>query len=224
MVLELPVETYPDANPKLDDLRQQRQALNDYVRTLHQPQQPIGLSMYELHGHLARLTRIGMLGRSRIEFSEPHLVSRSTLDNWIQLLRLAPQHQNVLTKLQDHPWRGCRLTNQTLALKSDVLNHFVLLSNLAAQLTQELNSLEEADLIPKSTKTVELEAQLRMLEVNLTIPDIPATWFASPREIACALLDRHRAHRRTEQLRDCLSEYVDEITTLFSEISCHFPT
>ncbi len=215
--LEIPVETYPDPNPKLNDLRKQRQALNDYVRILHLPQQPIGLSMYELHGNIARLTRTGMLGRSRIEFSEPELVARSTLDSWIQLLRLAPQHQNVLSSFASHPWRGCRLTTQTLALKSDIRNNFALLSDKAAQLAQDLSPLEEASLIPEGTTPVQLKSLLGSLEMNLTIPDVPAGWFASPREIARALLDRHNAHLQSNQLRQSLSEYIDDVTTLFSD-------
>lgn len=215
--LEIPVETYPDPNPKLNDLRKQRQALNDYVRILHQPQQPIGLSMYELHGNLARLTRMEMLGRSRIEFSDPESVARSTFDGWIQLVRLAPQHQNVLATFANHPWRGCRLTNQTLALKSDIRNNFTLLSEQAAQLAQELDPLEEAGLIPLGTTPVQLKSLLGSLEVNLTIPNVPSAWFASPREISRALLDRHRSHRRSIELRQSLSEYVDDVTTLFSD-------
>lgn len=215
--LEIPVETYPDPNPKLNDLRKQRQALNDYVRILHLPQQPIGLSMYELHGNIARLTRTGMLGRSRIEFSKPESVARSTLDSWNQLLRLAPQHQNVLSSFASHPWRGCRLTNQTLALKSDIRNNFALLSDKAAQLAQDLIPLEEASLIPEGTTPVQLKSLLGSLEINLTIPDVPASWFASPREISRALLDRHNAHLQSTQLRQSLSEYVDEVTTLFSD-------
>jgi very-short-patch-repair endonuclease len=215
--LEIPVETYPDPTPKLNDLRKQRKALNDYVRILHQPQQPIGLSMYELHGNIARLTRKGMLGRSRIEFSEPELVARSTLDSWIQLLRFAPQHQNVLASFASHPWRGCRLTNQTLALKSDIRSNFALLSDKAAQLAQDLSPLEEASLIPEGTNPVNLKSLLGSLELNLTIPDIPAGWFASPREIARALLDRHNAHLQSVQLRQSLSEYVNDVSTLFSD-------
>ena len=215
--LEIPVETYPDPNPKLIDLRKQRQVLNDYVRILHQPQQPIGLSMYELHGNIARLTRTGMLGRSRIEFSEPELVVRSTLDSWIQLLRLAPQHRNVLGHFANHPWRGCRLTTQTLALKSDIRNNFALLSDNAAQIAHDLSPLEEASLIPDGTTPEKLKSLLGSLKMNLTIPDVPADWFASPREIARALLDRHNAHLQSIQLRQSLSDYVDDVTTRFSD-------
>lgn len=215
--LEIPVETYPDPNPKLNDLRKQRQALNDYVRILHLPQQPIGFSMYELHGNIARLTRTKMLGRSRIEFSEPESVARSTLDSWIQLLRLAPQYENVIANFASHPWRGCRLTSQTLALKSDIRNNFELLSDKATQIAQALSPLEEAALIPEGTTPVELRSLLIALETSLTVPDVPAEWFASPREIASTLLDRHLAHRQSIQLRQSLAEYVDEVTTLFSD-------
>ncbi len=60
--------------------------------------------------------------------------------------------------------------------------------------------------------------------MNLTIPDIPAGWFASPREIARALLDRHNAHLQSVHLRQALSEYVDDVTTLFSDAIVHSQT
>lgn len=215
--LEIPIETYPDPNPKLNELRKQRQSLNDYVRFLHQPQQPIGLSMYELHGSIARLTRVEMLGRSRIDFAEPESVSRSDLDGFIQLLRLAPQHQNVISNYANHLWRGCRLTSQTLALKSEVRNNFTLLAEKAEQLGQNLSPLEDANLIPRGTTPVQLKSLLGSLESSLTIPDVPEAWFAEPREIARVLLDRHRSHKSIVQQRQLVSEYVDDVTARFTE-------
>lgn len=215
--LEIPVETYPDPNPKLNELRKQRQSLNDYVRVLHQPQQPIGLSMYELHGNIARLTRTEMLGRSRIEFSEPESVSRSDLDSWIQLLRLAPEHQNVISTYANHPWRGCRLISQTLALKSEVRNSLTFLAEKAEQLAQNLSPLEDANIIPLGTTPVQLKSLLGSLESSLAIPDMPEKWFAAPREIARALLDRHRSHKGIVRDRQLIPEYVDDVTLLFTE-------
>ena len=215
--LEIPVETYPDPNPKLNELRKQRQSLNDYVRVLHQPQQPIGLSMYELHGNIARLTRLEMLGKSRMEFSDPEAISRSDLDSWIQLLRLATQHEFVLSTFATHPWYGCRLTSQTLALKSDIRNNFTILADRAEQLSQDFYPLELANLIPAGTTPVQLRSLLGSMESSLATPDVPVAWFAAPREIALALLDRHRSHRNISRQRQSLTEYVDDVTTLFNE-------
>jgi len=215
--LEIPAETYPDPNPKLNDLRKQRQSLNDYVRVLHQPQQPIGLSMYELHGNIARLTRMEMLGISRIAFTDPENISRNDLDSWVQLLRLAAQHQNVIATFASHPWRGCRLTSQTLALKSEIRNNFTFLAEQANQLSQDLLPLEEASLIPLGTTPAQLKSLLRTLESSLTIPDVPEAWLAAPREVARALLDRNRSHLSILQKRKSISEYVDEVTVHFTD-------
>ncbi len=215
--LEIPHETYPDPNPKFNELKKRRQALNDYVRILHQPQQPIGLSMYQLHGNIAKLTSSGMLGKSRIQFSEPELVTRSMLESWIELLRLAPQYQDVLKHFAMHPWRGCRLTSQTLALKSDIRRKFAALSDSAEQLVRDLGPLEEARLIPEDTTSTSLKSVIGSLEESLTIPEVPVTWFSSPREIARALLGRHLANLQAIQLRQSLPEYVEDVTSLFSD-------
>ncbi|MBL8888653.1 MAG: DUF4011 domain-containing protein [Planctomycetaceae bacterium] len=213
--LEIPIESYPNPNPKLKDLRKQRQELNDYVRMLHQPQEPIGLSMFELHGNIARLNRMEMFGRSRIQFSKPQSVSRSTLDRWIQLLRLATEHENVLANFAYHPWRGCQLTIQTLGLKFEIRNGFALLSEKAAQLARDLQPLKEVTETFDGVRLAQLDSLLGMMETSLTIPDIPNDWIVSPREIACALLDRHHANLRAVQLRQSLTEYVDEVTAIF---------
>jgi very-short-patch-repair endonuclease len=215
--LEIPVEAYPDPNSKLNDLKRQREALNDYVRTLHQPQQPIGLSLYELHGNVARLTRMEMLGRSSIEFVNPETVSRTTLDGWIQLLRLATQHQSVLSDFEKHPWRGCRIKTHTLAIKSEIRNNFTLLSEQISQLALGLKPLEEAGIIPVGTKLVEIDSIIGLLQASLTIPDIPSAWFVSPRQIANALLDRHRVFKRSIELRKLLPEYVEDVAAHFSD-------
>ncbi len=59
-------------------------------------------------------------------------------------------------------------------------------------------------LIQEGTSPVQLKSLLGSLEMNLAIPDVPAGWFASPREIARALLDRHNAHLQSNQLRQSL--------------------
>jgi very-short-patch-repair endonuclease len=215
--LEIPMESYPNPSPKLKNLRKQRQELNDYVRALHRPQEPIGLSMYELHGNIARLTRLGMFGRSRICFSNPQSVTGSTLDRWIELLRLATEHKNVLANFTYHPWRGCQLKSQTLALKSDIRNSFSLLSDKAVQLAHDLLPLKDVTKSFDEVRLAQLDSVLSILDTSLTIPDIPNDWLVSPKEVASALLDRHHAHIRSQQLRQSLSDYVDDVTAIFDD-------
>ena len=214
--LEIPIESYPDPNPKLNDLRQQRQVLNDYVRVLHTPQQPVGLSMYELHGNIARLMQLGMLGRSRLNFTNPENISRADLDNWIQLLRLAHQHGGVIAAYSSHPWRGCKLTNQPLALKPDIQRKFTLLADCCERLANEMRPFVEGGLLPKDIAIAHLPTVSESLEVNLKTPEIPASWFTAPREVASALLDRHRSYQVITKTRQSLTDYVDDITSLFN--------
>lgn len=215
--LDLPVETYPDPCVKLNELRLRRRQLNDYVRVLHQPQQPIGLSMYELHGNIARLTRMGLLGKSNIEFPSPTTVTGPMLESWRNELRLASLHQSVLTAFDKHPWRGCTLKHQTLSQKSNIRNHFSLLSEKAKELSTSLAPLEDDGLIPLGTKVSQLNSLSSYLESNLNILDIPQAWFASPKKIATALLVRHNSHLKSIQLRQALPEYNENVTTLFND-------
>lgn len=215
--LELPSETYLNTTPKLNELREQRQALNDYVRILHQPQQPIGMSMYELHGQIARLTRLGMIGRSRVMIPAPESLSRSELSSRFELLRLAKQHEGVLLNYEKHPWRECRMTSQTLGLKSEIRDHFTTLATCVENVVYVLKPLEEAGLIADDTTPLQLRPLVTKLETSLAAPSIPEGWFVSPGLIARTLLDRHKAHLEAASRRRELSEYVDEVAELFSE-------
>lgn len=217
LCLEIPIETYPDPSPKLIDLREQRRALNNYVRQLHEPRQPIGLSMYELHGNIARLTRKGMLGKSKLRFSAPQSIARFDLDRWTTLLQLAEQHANVISNYAKHPWRGCSQQSQTLALKSEIRDNFSELADCTEKLANELALLEEAGLIPPNTTPVQLKSLINTMESCLEVPEIPEVWFASPHEVASALIDRHKAHLNYVEKQTTIPEYVDDVINQFSD-------
>ena len=53
--LNLPAETYKDHSEDLNRLFDTRQALNEYVRALHEVRQPLGLSAFQVHGRLAAI-------------------------------------------------------------------------------------------------------------------------------------------------------------------------
>ncbi len=78
--LTIPAEVYDDAQPKLDETKRARHALNDYVRAIHRPREPLGLSPYELNGHVARLTRLGMATKSRCVLPDPSGVNRQVFN------------------------------------------------------------------------------------------------------------------------------------------------
>ena len=213
--LEIPIESYPDPNPKLNDLRQQRQTLNDYVRTLHAPQQPVGLSMYELHGNIARLMQRNMIGKSQVSFKNPRSISRADLDSWIQTLQLADQHKNVIAGYSVHPWRGCKLTNPPLALKSDIRRNFTLLADCCERLANEMRPFVEEKLLPETTKLKDLPSIIESLEANLRTPEIQSSWLTDPQDVANILLDRFHCYQVITTSRQSLTEYVDNVTSLF---------
>jgi very-short-patch-repair endonuclease len=213
--LEIPKESYPDPDPKLKVLLKKRQALNDYVRNLHAPQQQTGLSMYQLHGNIARLIQQGMLGKSSVNFSNPESISQVDLDNWIQTLRLAGHHKNVIDTFSSHPWRGCKLTTSPLALKTDIRSKLTILEDCSERLAKLMRPFVENGLLPISTSLTNLPSVIETIEGSLKIPNIPKSWFSAPREIANALLKRNQSYLVITKTSQALTEYVDNITSLF---------
>lgn len=133
----------------LAELADDRTVLNDYVRALHAVRQPLGLSAFQVHGELARLDRLASVSRCPVS----NVLARDAgyLRKMTELLAALPDCRPVIDGAGRHPWRGCRVTVYSPALRDDVRHHC---THLAAQVGRALETttilhesgLAEADL------------------------------------------------------------------------------
>ncbi len=209
--LNLPAEVYNDAQPKFDEARQTRNALNDYVRSIHQPREPLGLSPYELYGNVGRLTRLGMATKSRCELPDPAKVDRSTFDGWLGLLTQANDNSNVLQNFESHPWRGCRLTSRSLALNDDLQFHLSGLSQSFQVVADAVKPLYEAGLITIVPIVANTNELMKLLVEHLSAPELPAEWLHHPGESAAGGMQLLTALDAQKSMRTRLAHYVDDV-------------
>ncbi len=97
--LNLPAETYKDHSEDLNRLFDIRQALNEYVRALHEMRQPLGLSAFQVYG---RLVAIQTGGVSRVKVRDVSQMTRDQLRKISELLEALMDCRDVIRNHAAH--------------------------------------------------------------------------------------------------------------------------
>ena len=119
--LDLPAERYKDYSDDLNRLFETREALNAYTRTLHETRQPLGLSVFQVHGLLASI-RTG--GTPRFRIRAVSQMTRDQLRKVSELLDALAECRGVIQNHSAHPWRGSLQRRGSLTLRADIEHHF----------------------------------------------------------------------------------------------------
>ncbi|WP_425613631.1 AAA domain-containing protein [Anatilimnocola sp. NA78] len=213
--LDLPVEVYDDASPKLEEAKQKRNVLNDYVRSIHRRRPPLGLSPYELYGQVSRSHRLGHAVKSRCDLPGIENLDRLTFERWLELLARAQDSAEVIKSHRQHPWRGCYLKARTLTLSDDLDHHLGVLAQAFDIVDQALSPLRHKHLFESEPHLGNLNLVFQSLKTSLDVPLIPASWFAAAPETAKALLQRHNAYREIERCSQQLVEFNEDVEGSF---------
>lgn len=217
--LELPEETYDDATPKIDELSQKRDALNAYVRAVHLPRSPLGISAYDLYGHISRFARLGYVGKSRCTMPDPTIVDQATINYWLQMLDQAKDLTEVIQRYESHPWRACLLKSRSLSLEDDVRQNCDSLTEAFQQIEMATRPLIDDGLLSKEITPSTLNETLRELIEALKVPEIPRSWFDHPQDVADTVLSLLKETTQLTELRSSLIDYIDNIAECFPDVA-----
>ena len=212
--LNLPGEVYDDAAPKLEELSEQRSRLNDYVRRIHQPREPLGFSAFELFGRVSRLTSRGLAQRTRCKLPDLTTADRAAFDGWMRLLTRAADVEAVLKEHDTHPWRGCRQSVRSLSIHDDVRHHFTTLADRLSEVADLFEPLTSRELVPPVT-VANVGDALKACRTALSVPDAPAAWFDAPAETAAAAVAQLTAEARRDALRGELTAFTEAAEDAF---------
>ena len=213
--LGLQAEVYNDAQPKLEEAWEKREQLNRYVRSVHRPRMPLGLSPYEIYGQVGRLTRLGFAGKSRCELPDPAEVDRTTFDSWMKLLGRAVDFSGVIRRHEVHPWRGCKLTSRSLSFEDDVRHHLPVLQRTFETIDARVGSLVADGLLSEVPNPATLTEMLKRLTESMTSPQVSESWLKSPEVIASTLLQKLNADDVEARLRARLAHYREDAIESF---------
>lgn len=215
--LDLPVEVYEDVTPKLDEAKQRRASLNSYVRSIHRHRPPLGLSPYELYGHVSRFHRLGHAVKSYCELPSVNDLDRARFEELLRLLDRASESSNVIRNHQRHPWRGCQLTARTLTLTDELQHHLGILATAFSNIDQAVSPLVRRGLLTEEPTPTTLNGVVQSLRDVLNAPQIPADWLHAPREVATTVLRRCDATRILREQREQIREFADDVDRGFPE-------
>lgn len=97
---------------RLEDFRRLREDLNAYVRELHEPRAPLGLSAYESIGKVEKL-RVEPDVRGPLPWRDVLAVSRADLRAALDALSDLGSQADVFDGRASHPWRGLAVDTGT---------------------------------------------------------------------------------------------------------------
>ncbi len=106
---------------ELNSLKDRREKLNSYVRTLHKPRSKLQLTPYKVHGRLARFQNAPDLA---FKFSNILKIDHEQFQHINSLLKRLATLPEVFEHYYSHPWHGCQAKSFSFQLQSDIQNRF----------------------------------------------------------------------------------------------------
>jgi very-short-patch-repair endonuclease len=100
-----------------DKLEKQRDRLNSVSRALHERRDPLGLSVFEVHGRFARVREL-----DRVDFSvsEVESLDRDRLDRILETTAKVARRGDEFRTFDTSPWRALRDTTWRMELPDDL--------------------------------------------------------------------------------------------------------
>jgi very-short-patch-repair endonuclease len=173
--LAVGAEGFRGSDDDLQALYEARRQLNDYVRQLHAPRQPLGMTVFQVHGELARLSRLGSKSRCPI----PDVLRRDAayLQRVTDVLARLPDCQAVIECRDRHPWRGCRAKVFSQTLLDDVRHHFGRLADRLGPILETAGVLHRHGFGAGDPTRAQWLSSLESARTVLACPPAPAAWF-----------------------------------------------
>lgn len=169
--------TREDAIAELDQLLEDRNRLNEYVKVLHEPCDPLGKSIYEIHGRVLRFE-----DAPDIAFNFDN-VEKTTQGDINKYRRLLEQFSRTVDKLgadyKSNPWLGCKVKAFTLELQHDIMTHFKNLNQMLKGLDEVCRQVT-SELFLSKYDTVGLVVRLKeILDVAANSTKPPVSWIVT---------------------------------------------
>ena len=204
--LELRPEPFRDPTDDLRKLTEARRELNAYVRELHAPRPPLGRTLFQAHGELAKLDTLK--GRSRVAIPDVRNRDATFLDHIAGILARLSGCRAVFADGGKHPWRGCKVAAWSVVLRDDIRFHLDRLAKRTADAASAVEPLSRLGFALSPPTVPGWRAAVAEARAVLAVPVCPPEWFASdPRAAAEAVVRLDAASRRYRDLVPTVPEF-----------------
>lgn len=202
---------------QLEELKKIKTQLNNYVKEVHLPRDPLGITIYQAIGKLDKLHNFESL-----EFDLPWddlvTVNRDQLGEVIESLENLSVQSNVFDNKATHPWRGLTVkTDQPVASETIKKNLQILKSDIET-LQKAFDKIKDL-LSPaeREFRLSDLKTLLNTLNSLVQIDGLPKGWIAIRVEELKDIVDTLESAANKSEEYQLISKEYKKITTLPTE-------
>lgn len=171
------VSVREDALYQLEVLKSEREKLNDYCVQLHQPCPPLGKSIFEVNGILAKLCYAPDV---LFDFDS---VEQTTPEQWRHYLYLLSEFANTIGKMSEdyetNSWKGCTAEQVSHQLRQDIESNLKILLPQISELATRSNETFSVLCLESQLTFNSLSAYARLFDFTSKAPFIPGEWLES---------------------------------------------
>jgi very-short-patch-repair endonuclease len=191
-----------------------RATLNGYVRALHDPNNPLGMSAFQVHGALARLSDAPSI---MFALPDPGGLTPRRLADLLGIVQHLVQASAVLLDSERHPWFGCLLPAFTPQLQTELDSHLRRLASTAGEAGRLNTEIRTTLGLPLTSTLSAIGWLLGLLPTLNHRKDVPRHWFESPSEESLRTVAadyQSRMHSYRERRARLLGDYSDRVFAL----------
>jgi len=204
---------------QLDEFREVRSQLNDYVIQLHQRREPLGLTIFQAIGKVAKLHAAPTLEAPALPWENPLSVARGDLRAALDLLAELAAQAAVFDRRSSHPWRGLAAESDGDVRQEDLEQSLSKVEKLADGVLESLGTL--SSVLGPGAIDLPIE-KLRALAPALNElgerDRLPDGWRQRPlQELESATKLLRTACEKAKRFREARTEYEYSIAIPFAE-------
>ncbi|HLI26170.1 MAG TPA: DUF4011 domain-containing protein [Chloroflexota bacterium] len=161
----------------LERLYQRREQLNAYVRALHDSNNPLGRSVYWVHGELARLHEA-----ANMPFDYPAIATLTSehLERLRAIVNRLARVGQALQAGERHPWYGCRVQQTDPHVQNRVEDWLTRWREYAERLARAQDAVRKEWQLPAGTSLADAEWLAQLLELLDAREPVPPHWLTVP--------------------------------------------
>ncbi len=190
------VREQPNASVPINELVARRDRLNRIVRLLHERREPLGKSVYEMHGLFARHREF-----PQFEAFDPPLASQLTFDWLLDAKRVAERIARRPEEFRSHDssrWIPLRTDQASVQLADQIRADMRSVQSAIGTFRDEAESCSTWLGTPIQS-VGDVQVMVRLLRLLAKAPAVPATWLAHDAVTRLRPLSRKQAKRQRER-------------------------
>ncbi len=202
---------------QLEELKKIKANLNNYVKEIHLPREPLGKTIYQAVGKLEKLNNFVSL-EFDLPWSDIRNVSRDQLAEIIEVLESLAVQSNIFDKQATHPWRGFVVKSEQPISSEVIKKNLQIIENHIGDVKDSLEKLKDI-LVPIESefRLIELKTLSGLLNSLVITDELPKGWMSKTEEELKDLEDLFESAVTKSEEYQALRKTYKKITLLSSK-------